>query len=82
MSGLLTIQTPPCPMCDKSSLIEVDAISFRTWQAGAHIQNAFPQLLAGQRELLMTGFHEACWDQMYDESKAEEAAELDDSDAD
>jgi len=51
-------------MCNKSSLLEVDADSLRMWQAGALIQIAFPQLSADQREMLLNGTHPACWDRM------------------
>lgn len=67
MSGQLTVETPKCIMCGKASLIEVDADAFRTWQAGALIQIAFPHLSAEQRELLLNGIHPACWDTMIPE---------------
>jgi hypothetical protein len=58
-----------CIVCGKSSLVEVDADGLRMWQGGAHIQRAFPQLAAEQRELLMTGTHPACWDRMVPEDE-------------
>jgi len=69
MDGQVTVKTPPCPMCGKTALLEVDADGLRMWQAGAHIQRAFPQLEASQRELLMTGTHPACWDRMWVEDE-------------
>jgi hypothetical protein len=58
-------------MCGKSSIVEVDADGLRMWQAGAHIQRAFPELLPHQRELLLTGTHPACWDRMWPEEDEE-----------
>lgn len=72
MSDTVDVITPKCPMCDKESLVAVEAVGFRTWQAGAYIQVALPMLDAGERELLMTGMHPTCWDKMMEEIDNEE----------
>jgi hypothetical protein len=37
------------------------------WKAGELAQRAFPELTAGQREAIMTGTCDPCWDQMFAE---------------
>ena len=63
MSSTVLIETPNCPWCHKFSVVEVPAAGLVEYMNGAHIQNAFPDLTANQRELLKTGTHAACWDQ-------------------
>lgn len=57
--------TPRCQMCRQSSNLVLDERKVAAWQAGAHIQNVFPELTAAQRELIMTGTHPGCWDEMW-----------------
>lgn len=64
MSGQLTVETPPCMACGRTTLLEVDADAYRTWQAGASIQVAFPHVPAPQRELLLSGIHPECWNRL------------------
>lgn len=58
-----------CPMmapgCAIQQAIDVDEESFREWQSGALIQNAFPNLNAEERETLITGICPSCWDQVF-----------------
>ena len=39
------------------------------YQQGGLIQNSFPYLDAGQRELMITGFTAKMWDEMYDDKE-------------
>lgn len=59
------ITTPPCPHCHRTSEVSVPAEGVAAHNAGALIQNAFPTLDANARELLMTGFHTTCWDDVF-----------------
>lgn len=63
------IQTGMCLMCHKTGTVEIpdEAVSrFKDWRAGkGHIQNLLPELSAGDREQLMTGTHDACFDAMF-----------------
>jgi hypothetical protein len=52
-------------ICHKVSQIEVDADAFRFWRGGTHIQTAFPEMSAPERERLKTGTHPKCWDTMF-----------------
>lgn len=67
MGILKAVETRPCVGCGKRSHIEVDLDSYVSWRTGTYIQEAFPNLTAGERELLMTGTHDACWDALWAE---------------
>ena len=59
-----------CVLCHKGSpSMKVDRERYYEWQAGMHIQNAFPEMSTEQRELLMTGTHPKCWDKMMGEEE-------------
>lgn len=60
---MILYTTDPCPNCDKSDEIELDEDAVRAWKRGMYIQNAFPDMTPGQREQLITGIHEGCWDE-------------------
>lgn len=52
--------TGVCPFCGEEWSIAVSAVDFATWQEGELIQNAFPYLSAGERELLISGICTDC----------------------
>lgn len=64
-----------CIFCNTVHRFEVDSEyasafqnGYRLWQEqGAFIQDALPFLTAGQREILMTGTGDECWDAMFQE---------------
>ena len=62
-------RTPACLICGASSVLALDPQAVRQWQAGALIQDAFPDLPLDERELILTGTHTACWDLMFDEEE-------------
>lgn len=47
----------------------VDADRLASWKAGALSQLAFDILDAGTRELLISGIHPDCWQQMLGDSE-------------
>lgn len=59
------VMTRACPMCSEPSYLDVDEDGLLRWEGGHYIQDAFPELTAEQRELLMTGFHPKCWDEVF-----------------
>ena len=61
----MTTITKPCIHCNETSAITVDAAAHRRWRSGALIQDAFPDMDADTRELLISGIHPACWDAMF-----------------
>lgn len=69
---MVTVTTPVCMMCGRSAVLEVPVEGLRRWQAGELVQVALPELDQGQRELLMTGTHDHCWQQMWNLSALED----------
>lgn len=66
MSGTRTIQTQPCWKCGKAGFLELPSSGIDKYEAGAFVQDAFPDLSAEIREQIMTGIHPDCWKQMFD----------------
>lgn len=54
-----------CKFCGTSETVFVKSDQYYQWMNGeAHIQDAFPHLTAGQRELIKTQMCDACWDDL------------------
>ena len=60
--------TKTCPFCGKPHSITVDRNEYYSGMTarehGALIQDAFPNFTPSQREMLMTGICDECWDNM------------------
>ena len=57
-----------CPICKKISSVKIkDWDAYLRWKAGGFIQDVFPDMTAGQRETLMSGSHEECFDKAFPE---------------
>lgn len=55
-----------CPHCHGTSKIMVNSIDYDNWRTGGlYIQDAFPWASVDTREVLQTGIHPACWDEMF-----------------
>jgi hypothetical protein len=65
------IETVPCIRCNETSTITVDADAHRRWTSGELIQDAFPDMTADRRELLISGTHSACLDAMFNTEEEE-----------
>lgn len=66
-----------CISCKKEKevkLTEDQYTRYLGWKTGVipHIQDALPDLSAGERELLISGMCEECWDQMIGSEDEEE----------
>lgn len=64
MSSMIEITTQACPVCEEVSTLEVFRSGFDSWMDGAFVQDAFPELSADERELLISGTHSDCWDSL------------------
>jgi len=51
--------------CGEQQEITVNGPDLWQFRQGAHIQNAFPYLTDGEREFLMSGTCDKCWDKMF-----------------
>jgi len=60
--------TKTCPWCKKDSLITIDYDKWQRWQDGELIQNVFPEMSRSKREILISGTHPKCWDEMWGEN--------------
>lgn len=51
-----------CPFCGVPRSIKVNVDDYDRWQNGELIQNVWPHFTPTQRELLITGICDPCWD--------------------
>lgn len=55
-----------CPYCGKEMSVNVDANAYIRWKnRECLIQDAFPDLLPSQREVLMSGTCNECWNMLF-----------------
>ena len=66
--NLINVRTSPCIRCGTVHLLTLDKDKVRRWQGGEHVQNVFPEMTPGQRELLISGTCEQCFDILFRES--------------
>lgn len=59
------IRTDICQVCGQDSVVAVSDESYEKLKAGAFVQEAFPELSPGDRELLISGMHPECWDSLF-----------------
>lgn len=50
-----------CPRCKKVGYIAVSTEAYNAWKDGAYIQDAFPDMSADVREMLVSGIDPECW---------------------
>jgi len=71
--------TRVCYICKEKSFVLVDAELYDLWQDGHLIQNVWPGLTPAQREMIKLGYHEDCWDDVFNSTRVnDEAFEEDD----
>jgi hypothetical protein len=63
---LVNYTTPACIVCGTSDNLVLNEEKLIQWHYGGHIQDVFPELTPGQRELIVTGTHESCWDLLFE----------------
>jgi hypothetical protein len=62
---LVTVETKRCQHCGDTGVLAVSKDGLALRQAGAYVQDAFPELSAPLREQLISGTHPECWDEMF-----------------
>ena len=55
----------PCPLCGESAMVSMPLAAYKAWQDGLAIQKAWPGSYKGERELLISGYHDACFNQCF-----------------
>ena len=56
-----------CVECGKKFTLEVNQNDYDDWKSGKLVQKAFPYLKAGERELLISGLCEDCFDKLFED---------------
>lgn len=61
-----------CPLCGKSAEVRnLRKNAYEWWRRGAMVQDAFPELTADEREILVSGTHGRCFDAGFPEEETE-----------
>lgn len=64
MADVMFVPTT-CPHCKGKSLITVPFDGYLRWKRGELIQDALPNLSIEDREKLITGYDQQCWDALF-----------------
>ena len=56
-----------CKYCDHTEKVYVDEPDYNAWHNGELIQDCFPHLTAGQRELMLSNTCDASWKKFFPE---------------
>lgn len=63
---IYVIQTPQCSWCGKTGTVEMTFADYMQFEHGSGlIQDRLPHVPADVREQLKTGYHPACWKEMF-----------------
>lgn len=65
MSNTMLVKTKPCMVCGDYEVWSLDRAAVMSWQEGELIQNCFPDMSMADREILISGTHPACWNQLF-----------------
>jgi hypothetical protein len=58
-----------CDHCEYAENILVNEADYDAWHNGVFIQDAFPYLTAGQRELMISSTCDTCWKEFFGEDE-------------
>ena len=56
-----------CRWCNKQVVLRVSKEDFIKWNDGTHIQFAMPYLNSGEREILISGTCNSCFDKFFND---------------
>ena len=62
---IMVVATPRCFYCLDTGTMKVSSEGYLKRLSGAAIQEAYPDLTAGEREQMMTGTHPDCWNEAF-----------------
>ena len=69
---MITLATPPCMQCGKRTLVQMTEEQARELGEGpteVTCRRFFPDWTPENRELLITGTHPECWEEMFGEEE-------------
>lgn len=72
MSNTMLVKTKRCSVCNEYEVWSLDRTAVMSWQEGELIQNCFPDMSEGDREILISGTHPACWNQLFPKEEDDE----------
>ena len=61
-----------CVHCNKNYDVWADPADLTAWSEGELIQDVLDYLTPGERELLMSGTCDTCWDELFPPDKVDE----------
>ena len=63
---IIEVVCKPCPLCKKCPTVTMPAAAYENWNFfGMAIQKAWPQGSKGDRESLISGYHDDCFNQAF-----------------
>ena len=69
MSDTIVVRTQTCSVCGEYEMWSLDRVAVTRWREGENIQHAFPDMSAGDREVLISGTHPTCCDKLFREEE-------------
>ena len=72
MSNTMLVKTKRCSVCGEYEVWSLDRTAVMSWQEGELIQNCFPDMSEGDREILISGTHPDCWNQLFPKEEDDE----------
>lgn len=69
MTTLVEWTCPVCMLCREQATLLVPGDGLAEWLAGRLIQEALPTLSIDEREMLISGTHPDCWDDLMGEEE-------------
>lgn len=61
----LHVFTNICIVCGGRNIITVEADKYNLWRNKEYIQNVWPELAPGLREMMINGTHSACFEKLF-----------------
>lgn len=61
---MIAVQTPACIVCHATSVVTIPEDALLRLKAKEPIQKVLPEYTADERELLISGTHSECWDEI------------------
>jgi len=66
---MVLVRSQQCIWCGGTSLLRLNSDDLTRWIRGAYVQDVWPEKTPEQREVIMTGTHPYCWDEMFSEQE-------------
>lgn len=54
-----------CPFCGEKMALWINEDEYQAWESGVPSQTAFPNLDEGEREFIISGICENCWEKLF-----------------